>query len=208
MAAIPLAHITGLVLAGGQGSRMGGVDKGLQHHQGLPLALHALQRLRPQVGQVLVNANRNLDTYRALGAPVWPDAQAAGGERYPGPLTGFLAGLAHCESRYMVTVPCDTPHYPMDLVARLAQALVAENAEVAVAATHEGGRVQVQPVFCLMATTLVHSLVAYTQAGQRRIDRWTGQHRCAVVPFDDPAAFDNINTIDDLQRLQQGGAGA
>ena len=172
MATIPHEQITGLVLAGGRGSRMGGVDKGLQNHRGMPLALHALLRLEPQVGATLINANRNLAAYESFGAPVWPDALAD----YPGPLAGFLAGLEHCETPYLVTVPCDTPDFPPDLVERLAEALAAEDAEIAMAATLEDGRVQVQPVFCLMQASLMESLVAFTQGGQRKIDRWTGQH--------------------------------
>jgi molybdopterin-guanine dinucleotide biosynthesis protein A len=190
--------ITGLILAGGRGSRMGGVDKGLQNHQGLPLAMHALMRLQPQVGHLMVNANRNLGAYDSMGVPVWPDAIAD----YPGPLAGFLAGLEHCETPWLVTVPCDTPHFPVDLVARLALALVQEDAEIAMAATREDGRVQVQPVFCLMAASLMESLVAFTQSGQRKIDKWTGQHRCATVVFDDADAFFNANTLEELQRLQ------
>ncbi len=199
---IPPEHITGLVLAGGRGSRMGGVDKGLQNHLGLPLALHALLRLQPQVGHLMINANRNLGAYDSMGVPVWPDAMAAGSESYPGPLAGFMAGLEHCETPYLVTVPCDTPNFPVDLVARLAAALVAEDAELAIAATREDGQIQAQPVFCLMAATLVESLVAFTQGGQRKIDRWTGSQRCATVVFEDAAAFANANTLDELLRLQ------
>ena len=198
MVGIPAEQITGLILAGGRGSRMGGVDKGLQNHLGLPLAMQALLRLQPQVGQLMINANRNLGAYESMGVPVWPDALAD----YPGPLAGFLAGLEHCETPYLVTVPCDTPHFPADLVRRLAAALVAEDAEIAMAATLEDGSVQVQPVFCLMAASLMESLVAFTQGGQRKIDRWTGQHRCATVLFDDADAFFNANTLDELQRLQ------
>ncbi|TMH09190.1 MAG: molybdenum cofactor guanylyltransferase, partial [Betaproteobacteria bacterium] len=94
--------ITGLILAGGRGSRMGGVDKGLQNHHGMPLALHALLRLQPQVGAMLINANRNLGAYESMGAPVWPDALPD----YPGPLAGMLAGLERCTTPYLVTVPC------------------------------------------------------------------------------------------------------
>jgi molybdopterin-guanine dinucleotide biosynthesis protein A len=198
---IPREQITGLVLAGGRGSRMGGVDKGLQNHRGMPLALHALLRLQPQVGPLMINANRNIGAYEALGAPVWPDATA----EFPGPLAGFLAGLEHCETAWLVTVPCDTPHFPTDLVARLAEALQREDAEIAMAATREGDTVQVQPVFCLLTAELLESLVACLQAGQRKIDRWTGQHRCATVVFDRPGdadAFFNANTLDELQRLQ------
>ena len=192
--------ITGLILAGGRGSRMGGVDKGLQNHLGMPLAMHALLRLGPQVGHLMVNANRNLGAYDAFGVPVWPDALPD----YAGPLAGFLAGLEHCETPYLVTVPCDTPHFPEDLVQRLADALVREDAEIAMAATRTLGGVQVQPVFCLMKARLIESLVAFTQSGQRKIDRWTAQHRCVDVVFVDEAAFFNANTIGELQQLQQG----
>ena len=197
---IPHSQITGVVLAGGRGSRMGGVDKGLQSHLGMPLALHALLRLGQQVGQVMVNANRNLGAYEAMGAPVWPDALPD----QPGPLAGFLTGLEHCQTPYLVSVPCDSPNFPLDLVARLSAALVAEDADLAIAATREDGRIQPQPVFCLMHASLLESLVVYTQSGQRKIDRWTGSLRCATVVFDDSAAFANANTLAELQRLQSG----
>ena len=189
--------ITGLILAGGRGSRMGGVDKGLQNHHGMPLALHALLRLQPQVGLVMVNANRNLAAYESMGAPVWPDPVAD----YPGPLAGWLAGLEHCETPYMLTVPCDSPRFPLDLAARLAGALVAADADIAMAATQEDGREQVQPVFCLFKTALIESLVAYLNSGGRKIDRWTAQHACVVHTFDDTAAFANANTLEELRGL-------
>ena len=190
--------ITGLVLAGGRGSRMGGVDKGLQTHHGVPLALHALLRLSSQVGQVLINANRNLGAYEAMGASVWPDALPD----YAGPLAGFLAGLEHCETPYLMTVPCDSPNFPLDVVARLAAALAADGADIAMAATFDDGQVRTQPVFCLMRSSVLESLVAFTQGGQRKIDRWTALHRCVEVCFDDPQAFANANTLGELQRLQ------
>ena len=196
--AILKEDITGLVLAGGRGSRMGGADKGLQNHHGMPLAMHALLRLSTQVGHMMVNANRNLGAYESFGVPVWPDALAD----YPGPLAGFLAGLEHCETPYLVTVPCDTPNFPDDLVARLAQALEAQQADIAMAATVGADGMQVQPVFCLMKSTLMESLVRFTQSGQRKIDRWTAEHRCVDVPFDDEAAFFNANTTDELRQLQ------
>jgi len=190
--------ITGLILAGGRGSRMGGVDKGLQNHRGLPLAMHALLRLEPQVGHIMINANRNLGAYDAFGVPVWPDALPD----YSGPLAGFLTGLERCETPYLVTVPCDTPDFPTDLVERLSAALIAQDAEIAMAATRGADGVQVQPVFCLMQATVMESLVRFTHAGQRKIDRWTAAHRCVEVVFDDEAAFFNANTTEDLQQLQ------
>jgi molybdopterin-guanine dinucleotide biosynthesis protein A len=192
------SEITGLVLAGGRGSRMGGVDKGLENYHGIPLALHALLRLQPQVGHLMVNANRNLGAYEALGAPVWPDAVPD----YAGPLAGMLAGLERCETRYLATVPCDTPDFPQDLVARLGSALVEHDAEIAMAATREDGRLRTQPVFCLMNSSLIESLASFLHAGERKIDRWTARHRCVTVEFDDPSAFANPNTPAELRQLQ------
>lgn len=195
---IPIEHVTGLVLAGGRGSRMGGVDKGLQSHRGIPLALHAMQRLSPQVGTVMVSANRHLDTYASFGVPVWPDAMAD----YPGPLAGLLAGLEHCKTPYLVTVPCDTPNFPTDLIARLAAELIAQDAQIAMAATRDGDSAHAQPVFCLMACSLKDSLSDFIASGQRQVECWAVLHRCATVVFDDAAAFANANTAQELQRLQ------
>jgi molybdenum cofactor guanylyltransferase len=196
----PIARddITGLILAGGRATRMGGVDKGLQNHQGIPLAMFTLLRLQPQVGNVMINANRNLGAYEAMGAPVWPDAQAD----YPGPLAGMLAGLERCETGWLLTVPCDTPNFPDDLAARLASAAAEADADIAMAATREDGRIQVQPVFCLLRSGLLESLVAFMHGGQRKIDRWTALHRCVEVVFDDAQAFFNANTVAELQHLQ------
>jgi molybdopterin-guanine dinucleotide biosynthesis protein A len=196
--------VTGLILAGGRGSRMGGADKGLQNFRGMPLALHTLMRLGPQVGEVLVNANRNLSAYESFGAPVWPD----GLSDYAGPLAGFLTGLEHCETPYLVTVPCDTPLFPHDLVARLAQALQAEDAEIAMAAAREeDGQLRAQPVFCMLRRELLESLVRFTHEGGRKIDAWTARHKTALAAFDrpgdDPKAFYNANTLAELHRLEQ-----
>ena len=192
------SHITGVVLAGGRGSRMGGVDKGLQTHQGMPLAMHALLRLAPQVGELMINANRNLSAYESMGAPVWPDALPD----YPGPLAGFLAGLEHCTTPFMATVPCDSPLFPTDLVARLGERLEAEDSELAMAATFEDGELRPQPVFCLMRASVVESLVRFTTSGQRKIDAWTATLRTSTVRFDDAGAFVNANTLAELRRLQ------
>jgi molybdopterin-guanine dinucleotide biosynthesis protein A len=197
------SQITGLVLAGGRGSRMGGADKGLQNFNGIPLALHTLMRLQPQVGESMVNANRNLSAYEAFGAPVWPDGLAD----YAGPLAGFLTGLERCETEWLVTVPCDTPLFPLDLVARLAQAAAREDAEIAMAAaSEEDGQLRAQPVFCLLRVDLMESLVRFTHDGGRKIDAWTAQHRVVLVPFDaqgdDPRAFFNANTLAELHQLE------
>jgi molybdenum cofactor guanylyltransferase len=206
--------ITALILAGGRGSRMGGVDKGLQNFNGLPLALHTLLRLQQQeaglIGDILINANRNLGAYEAFGVPVWPDTLPD----YAGPLAGFLTGLERCETPWLLTVPCDTPRFPLDLAARMANQLEREDAEIAMATAPEAeGAVgdtpapaRPQPVFCLMPVHLLESLVAFTQDGGRKIDRWTARHKTTLVlfdrPQDDPRAFFNANTLDELQRLE------
>lgn len=208
---MPLAlapqDITGLILAGGRGSRMGGIDKGLQNFNGIPLALHTLMRLGPQVDSVMVNANRNLSAYESFGAAVWPDASTD----FAGPLSGFMVGLERAETPYVLTVPCDTPRLPLDLAQRLSAALVRDNAEIAMAAgleTNAQGQTELrtQPVFCLLSIALLESLVKFTQAGGRKIDAWTAQHRTVIVPFDaptdDPHAFANVNTLHDLQALE------
>lgn len=195
---IGITDITGLILAGGRASRMGGVDKGLQHHLGIPLALHALRRLRPQVATVMINANRNLASYQSMGVPVWPDQIPD----YSGPLAGMLAALAHCQTPYMVTVPCDTPNFPLDLVERLARGLIDIDGEIATAATREDGALRSQPVFCLMRTSLRDSLSAFVNGGQRKTGLWTSQHRCAQVEFEDGSGFFNANTMSELEQLQ------
>jgi molybdopterin-guanine dinucleotide biosynthesis protein A len=197
--AIDKAQITGLVLAGGRGSRMGGVDKGLQNFRGMPLAMHALLRLQAQVGETLLNANRNIAAYESMGVPVWPDAVPD----YPGPLAGFLAGLERCETPFLVVVPCDSPLFPEDLVARLAEAFADESTEIAVAATREGDALQAQPVFCMMRAGLMESLVRFVHGGERKIDRWTAQHATRLVAFENAEAFANANTMDELQQLQR-----
>jgi molybdopterin-guanine dinucleotide biosynthesis protein A len=197
--------ITGLILAGGRGSRMGGADKGMQNFNGVPLALHTLMRLSPQVGEIMINANRNLAAYESFGVPVWPDATSLG--EYAGPLAGFLTGLERCETPYLLTVPCDTPLFPLDLVARMADAMAREDAEIAVAAAREeDGQLRPQPVFCLMPTRLLESLLRFTQGGGRKIDAWTAQHKTVVVPFDAPGddarGFFNANTLAELHQLE------
>jgi molybdenum cofactor guanylyltransferase len=205
-------NITAIILAGGRGSRMGGVDKGLQTFNGVSLALHTLMRLQMQEGGVvaetMVNANRNLAVYEAMGVSVWPDASPS---EFAGPLAGFLTGLERCETPYLLTVPCDTPLFPLDLAQRLAQALEREGAEIAMASAPETDgagqtRTRAQPVFCLLSAQLLESLIAFMQGGGRKIDAWTAQHRCVLVPFDlpgdDPRAFANANTLAELHQLQ------
>lgn len=195
----PTSGVTGLILAGGRGSRMGGVDKGLQPLEGKPLVEHALQRLAPQVQALMINANRSLETYARYGLPVWPDADAA----FAGPLAGFLAGLARCDTEWLVTVPCDTPRFPLDLVARLRAGLSA-GAKAAMVVTEEAGRAQRQPVFSLLHRSLQSDLADYLAAGDRKIERWLERVGCTDVHFDDADAFVNVNTQAELQRLDGG----
>ena len=202
---ISRAAITGIILAGGRGSRMGGVDKGLQLFNGTPLIQHAIDRLRPQVGQLLINANRHLAIYQALGLPVLVDDLAD----FAGPLAGFLVGLTHCQSPYLATVPCDTPCFPTDLIDRLAKALVSADADIAMASSPDASGVLChQPVFCLLKRELLASLQAFTSDGGRKIGAWAAQHTLVRVPFnlahDRPDAFYNANTSADLIQLEAG----
>jgi len=202
-------QITAIVLAGGRGSRMGGLDKGLQTFNAMPLALQALTRLQRGggVGQIMINANRNLAAYESFGVPVWPDSLSD----YAGPLAGFLTGLEHCETPYLLTVPCDTPLLPLDLAPQLAQALEAQQADIAMASAPEmdaDGRLQVrsQPVICLLRASLLESLLKFTQHGGRKVDAWTARHKTVLVPFDLPGddvrAFCNANSLAELRQLE------
>ena len=200
--------ITGLILAGGRGARMGGIDKGLQNFNGTPLTLHTLMRLQMQdavtLSEMMVVANRNLSAYESFGVQVWPDST----DGFAGPLAGFLTGLERCETDLLLTVPCDSPLFPLNLTQRLLDTLIAEDAEIAVAAAkEEDGSVRAQPVFCLMRVSLLESLVKFMQSGGRKIDAWTAQHKTVLVPFDtddvDPRAFFNANTLEELHRLEQ-----
>lgn len=207
-----MTTITAIVLAGGRGSRMGGVDKGLQNFRGMPLVMHALMRLQMQegglIGESMVNANRNLSAYESMGVSVWPDASP---DEFAGPLAGFLTGLERCETPYLLTVPCDTPLFPLDLAQRLMNALEEQKADIAVASapeTDDAGqmRTRPQPVFCLLKSELMESLVAFMQSGGRKIDAWTAQHRVAHAAFDgerdDKNAFANVNTLQELHALE------
>lgn len=197
--AIPIQEITGLVLAGGRGTRMGGIDKGMQPFQGMPLAQHALERLAPQVGRLMINANRNIEDYRAMGVPVWSDEIPD----FSGPLAGMLAGLTHCETPYLLTVPCDSPFFPIDLAARLSAGLEETGAEIATAFTPDGVNVFPQPVFCMMKATLQTSLQAFIQRGERKTGLWARELHGARVLFQDVDAFANFNTLTELEHAQK-----
>lgn len=188
--------ITGAVLAGGQGSRMGGVDKGLVELRGKPLVVWTLEALQPQVDTLLINANRSLEQYRALGWPVVSDAIAG----YEGPLVGMLAVLSAAPTDFVLTVPCDAPRVPPDLAQRLSAALLEADAEIAVAYA-DGRR---QSVHALMRRELRNALAAAITAGERKISRWQDSRRCVEVPCDDIVdAFININTPEERDQLEQ-----
>src|ERR1700752_1046352 len=175
----PGTSVTGVVLAGGQGSRMGGVDKGLQPFRGKPMVAHAIERLAPQVDELLINPNRNPEDYARFGHRVIADEIAG----FAGPLAGFERGLAHAAGDLVVTVPCDSPVPPADLVARLREARGREGAYLAVARTDE----QAHPVFSLMRRSVLPSLQQFLSAGQRKIDRWYSALKVVEVAFDDEA---------------------
>jgi molybdopterin molybdotransferase len=188
-------QISALILAGGRGSRMGHVDKGLQPFRGMTMVQHVLQRLAPQAGSIAINANQNLAAYAAFGVPVWPDETTG----FAGPLAGLEAGLRHCATPYLVTAPCDSPFLPTDLAARLFDALKAQGADIALAVTQEDGmRKQPHPVFCLVKTSLLPVLSQYLLEGGRKMDGWYAGLKVAEVLFEHSDAFRNINTLDEL----------
>jgi molybdopterin molybdotransferase len=197
--------ISALILAGGRGSRMGHVDKGLQAFRGLAMVEHVLQRLAPQVAAIAINANQNLDVYRRFGVPVLADETPD----FAGPLAGLEVGLRHCSTPYLVSAPCDSPFVPDDLAARLFAALREQDADLAVAVTEEAGkRRQPHPVFCLLKTSLLPVLSTYLAEGGRRMDGWYGGLKVAEVLFEDADAFRNINTLDELRSLDTDTRGA
>lgn len=184
--------VTGVVLAGGEGRRMGGLDKGLQSLEGVPLARRALERLKPQVAALLVSANRNRDLYAGFGAPVVADSLPG----FAGPLAGLLAGMEHARTGFVASVPCDTPDFPDDLVARLREA-VAAGAPAASALA--AGRSH--PVFCLVPRALAAGLRTYLEGGGRRVQEWLHGVGAVEVDFgEDPVPFANLNTREALAR--------
>jgi molybdopterin molybdotransferase len=203
------SKVTGLILAGGRGTRMGRVDKGLQPFRGATLVAHVLQRLSPQVASVAINANRNLPQYQAAaGAPAMVMPDRIGG--FEGPLAGLQTGLQYCPTELLLTAPCDSPFLPADLAERLYAAMQAEDADLAVAVTmevdeHEGGEPhrQLHPVFSLLKASLLPQLDTYMATGARRMEGWFKSLRVAEVMFDDAAAFRNINTLEDLKRHER-----
>jgi molybdopterin-guanine dinucleotide biosynthesis protein A len=188
--------ITGMVLAGGQGRRMGGVDKGLVELAGRPFIAHVLERLAPQVDALLINANQNRDRYAVFGYPVIQDDIPG----FAGPLAGLQRGLRAMDTPLLVTVPCDSPFLPVDLVDRLYQAMEQADAQLAVARTFD----RTHPVFSLVRKDVLDSLIRYLQEGGRKIDAWYAALRVVEVPFYDEAdAFMNINTAAELSAVAQ-----
>ncbi|MFN5100636.1 MAG: molybdenum cofactor guanylyltransferase MobA [Burkholderiaceae bacterium] len=194
---MPPAHITAVILAGGLSRRMGGVDKGLQLIHGQPMVQQVLNRLQPQVGQVLINANRHLDEYKGFGVPICSDSISG----YAGPLAGIQAALLQTTTPYLVSVPCDSPLLPKDLVTRLASAMHQHTADAAVAVTGDPDQVQRHPVFLLLKSELRNSLEHYLGSGGRKVDDWLASLKCIDVQFDDEMAFTNVNTPEDIAAL-------
>ncbi|MBB5443338.1 MULTISPECIES: molybdenum cofactor guanylyltransferase MobA [unclassified Paraburkholderia] len=201
---IPREQITGLVLAGGRGTRMGGIDKGLQPLHGEPLAAHVLRRLAPQTGPLMISANRHPDTYEALGAPYRATLVADTLTDFPGPLAGMLAGLRAAGTAYLLSAPCDSPWLPADLAARLADALDANHADIATVTTVDtGGETSLHPVFALMRTAVADDLAAFLASGERKVRAWYARHKTVEVVFADERAFYNANSLQELADLER-----
>lgn len=185
------------------GRRMGGVDKGLQLVHGQPMVQHVLHRVQPQVVKVLINANRHLDEYQRFGVPICSDSISG----YAGPLAGIHAALLHTDTPYLVSVPCDSPLLPNDLVSCLSVAMskydagAADRADAAVVVTGNGEQRQRHPVFLLLKSDVRSSLEHYLNNGGRKVDDWLASLNCVDVPFDDEVAFTNVNTAEDIQAL-------
>lgn len=197
-------QITGLLLAGGRGMRMGGADKGLQTLHGEPLAAHVLKRLASQTGALLISANRHHDTYAALGAPFGATIVADTLPGFPGPLAGLLAGLRATGTAYLLSAPCDSPWLPADLAARLAHALDSNQADIATVTTVDAhGEASLHPVFALLRTRLADDLAAFLDAGERKVRAWYARHKTVEVVFTDERAFYNANSLQELADLER-----
>ncbi len=196
--------ITGLLLAGGRGMRMGGADKGLQTLNGEPLALHVMRRLAPQAASLLISANRHPERYAELGAPFRATVIADTLPDFPGPLAGLLAGLRTARTPFVLSAPCDTPGLPADLAQRLAAALDAQEANIAtVTTTDAAGNTSIHPVFALVRTSLADDLEGFLLAGERKVRTWYARHRAVEVAFPDERAFYNINSLQELADFER-----
>lgn len=194
------ADITGLILAGGRAQRMGGVDKGLVPFLGTPLIEHAIARLTPQVATILINANRNHDRYAQYGHAVFSDECPD----FAGPLAGFAIGLVHCQTEYLLSVPCDSPVFPLNLAERLLETMKETQSDLVYASSKDiSNTIWAQPVFCLMRRSVHQSLQDFLDQDGRKIDRWFATLRSTTVVFADEAAFANTNTPEELRGLEQ-----
>jgi molybdenum cofactor guanylyltransferase len=204
LSSIDTSNITALLLAGGRGSRMGGVDKGLQPFRGEPLALHVLRGLAPQAGDVLISANRSADDYARLGSAFGARVIADSHAGYPGPLAGIAAALRAARTDYVLTAPCDAPFIEPRLCVTLMQALLGAHTGIAYAATTEAdGTRSAHPVFALLRTSLADDLDAWLAAGERKVRAWYARHTAVEVPFADDRAFYNINDLHQLAALER-----
>jgi len=191
-------NVTAVILAGGKGRRMDGKDKGLVELENRPLIEYVIDAIKPQVETIILNANRNQAQYSRYGYPVVSDALAD----HQGPLAGFICAMKSSTTSHIVTLPCDGPFLPGDLVERLTASLTDDNAEIAVA--HDGDRMQT--VYSLIPVTLANSLDAFLDSGERKVELWYRRHRIALADFSDcPEAFRNINTAEQYNRLQNEG---
>jgi molybdenum cofactor guanylyltransferase len=194
---IGLKDITAVILAGGQGRRMGGQDKGLIEFDGRPLVAILVDLLERQGVDIVINANRNVDQYRQFGYPVVSDQL----QDYQGPLAGFASAMATVDSRFIVTLPCDAPRLADDYVARFIAAGASREPGVLVAFDGE----RLQPVHALIRVDLLPSLQRFLGSGERKIDRWYAEHDFERVDFSDCVdMFRNINTPSDRESLQAG----
>lgn len=188
--------ITGVILAGGLGRRMGGIDKGLVNFHGAPIIFQVISRLMPQVDEILINANRETGRYAAFGYPVISD-QISG---FAGPLAGLHAGMLNAKNDFVLTVPCDSPLLPENLAERLMEALIHAQADIAIAQTGA----QLHPVFCLCNKSLLPELTEYLLSGERKVETWVNRQKLAKVNFEDnPQAFANVNTPEELAALEK-----
>lgn len=192
--------ITGLILAGGRAQRMGGIDKGLIPFHGKPLIESAIAKLKPQVQTIVINANRSITKYATYGYPVVMDETPD----FSGPLAGFSVGLKACKTPYLLTSPCDSPLLPNNLTELLAAEMESGDFQLVYASSKEAdGKVWAQPVFCLMRSNLESSLNQFLQKGDLKIDHWFKGLRTSTVVFDDPLVFANVNTPEELKKLEE-----
>lgn len=196
---IPSEQITGLILAGGRAQRMGGIDKGLISFHDKPLIESAISRLKPQVGALIINANRNITKYAHYGYPVIMDETPD----FSGPLAGFSIALKNCKTPYLLTAPCDSPLMPDNLAEKLAEELEKNNLDLVYASSIEDGKQWAQPVFCLMRSNLHDSLGAFLRKGDLKINHWFRELKSGTSVFENNMAFANVNTPEELEALEK-----